>query len=442
MLIEVYRFLDALLAKEDVAGSASVRHIPLACGGQWRARRPVHLVVQDDLRAELARALPERFFWDPPCRPSTIPHLVDTLGLTRLLPRVVANKTDLAVQRGEDLAHQFYEAVSHLSDGLARTSTDMRDALTVGWDRLRGMPIFVYDDTVPVTITDAGLATPVSMTLRVHLSRDPLELHIAEDAIGNREEGGRAIESLFSDPAKWNFGAEWALAWQEAAKITTGTKSKGKVQVTGPPGEAKGEPPAPLPPRRLKPGLAGVDSVTVVTGEQPKPSSNKRSKPLRNEPEYKPRQNNGPVANTAYSTGELEDFGWLVARHVLDHSDRTPLIDFRNRQQVGADGAIDWSRFVELKAFGRMMPGSVQLTLAEFTRAVERRNEYLLVLVSGLEEGFETRVKIIFDPIRNATMSKSELVRLTGLTAAPGIELAVGDETSADYPADASDGRI
>lgn len=466
LLIEVYRVLDVLLAKEDVAGAASVRHIPLGCGGLWRAKRPVHLVEQDDLRAGLAPALSEWFFWDPPCRPSTIPHLVDAMGLTRLLPRVLANRTELAVERGEELAHRFHEAVSHLSDQLARTSTDMREALTVGWDRLRGMPIFVHDDAVPVTVTDSGLAVPVNMTLRVHLSRDPLELHIAEDAIGNRDEGGRSIASLFSDPAKWNFDAEWTLAWQEAAKrdaddlrfvadeeerrrhleqeaakITTGTKSKGNVQVTGTAGGAKGEPPIPLPPRRLKPRLAGIDSVTVVPGEPPKPSSTKRSKPLSNEPEYKPRQSNWPVANTAYNTGELENFGWAVARHALDHSDRTPLVDFRNRQRVGADGAIDWNRFVELKASGRMMPGSVQLTLAEFTRAVERGNEYLLVLVSGLEEGFETRVKIIFDPVRNATVSKSELVRLTGLAAAPGIELAVGDETSAD-PVHACDGRI
>lgn len=456
VLIEIYRFLDLLLSKENAPGKDGLRHIPLSCGGYWRAKRPIHLVEQDDLRAGLARALPDWFFWDPPCRPPTIPHLVDALGLTRLAPRVVAKRSQLAAQGGEDLSHRFHEAVSHLSDQLARTSADMREALTIGWERFRGMPIYVYDDAVPVTVIDIGSMKPVEMTLRVHLSRDPLELHIAEDAIGNRDEGGRAISSLFSDPSKWNFDAEWTLAWQEAgkrdadalqfvadeeelrrqleqeaARITAGTKSKSKVQVKSAAGGLKGQTPAPLPPRRLKSGLAGINGVTVVPGNQPKPSSTKRIKPMPIEPAYKPRKNGAPVANTAYNTGELEDFGWAVARYLLEHSDRAPLVDFRNQQRVGADGAIDWDSFVELKAFGRMMSGSVQLTIAEFTRAVERGGKYLLVLVSGLEEGCETRVKIIFDPVRSATVSKSELVRLSGLASAPGIELEVGDEISA-----------
>ncbi|TBZ73809.1 sacsin N-terminal ATP-binding-like domain-containing protein [Rhizobium leguminosarum] len=456
VLIEIYRFLDHLLSKENILGRDGVRHIPLSCGGHWRAKRPVHLVEKDDLRAGLARALPDWFFWDPPCRPSTIPHLVEALALTRLAPRVLANRSELAAQRGEGLSHRFHEAVSHLSDQLARTSTDMREALTVGWERFKGMPMHVHDDAVPVTVTDVGSMKPVDMTLRVHLSHDPFELHIAEDAIGNRDEGGRAIGSLFSDPSKWNFDAEWALAWQEAAKrdadglrfvadederrqqleqeaakITAGTKSKGNMHAKSPSAPSKGEPPAPLPPRRLKSGIAGVDGVTVVVGQQPKPAAPKRAGLLRDEPGLKPRQDSGPVANTAYNTGELENFGWEVARYVLDHSDRAPLVDFRNQQRVGADGAIDWDRFVELKAFGRTMSGSVQLTLAEFTRAARDGSRYLLVLVSGLEEGFETRVKIIFDPVSNSTVSTTELVRLSGLATAPGIELVIGDETSA-----------
>ncbi len=457
VLIEVYRYLDLLLSKDDALGRESLRHIPLGCVGHWRAKRPIFLVEQKDLCAGLARALPELFFWNPPCRPSTVPHLIKALNLTRLSPQIVASVSPFARQRGEDLSHRFHEAVTHLSDQLARTSIDMRNALTVGWERFKNMPIYVSDDAVTVTVVDSGLANPVNMTLQVHLSRDPLELHIAEDAIGSRDEGGRAIATLFLDPAKWSFDAEWALAWQESAKrdaddlrfvadeeerrrqleqeaekISAGVKANGKVQVKGRPSNGPVEPPEPLPPRRLKASLAGVDSVTVAHGQPPKISTKKPGEPLRREPEYRPRQSDGPVANAAYNTTELEDLGWTVAQHILNDSERAPLVDFRNQQRVGADGAIDWKRFVELKAFGRMMSSSVQLTIAEYTRAVERGSEYLLVLVSGLEEGFQTRVKIIFDPVRNATVSKSELIRLTGLAGAPGIELAVGDDTSVD----------
>lgn len=450
ILIEVYGYLNGLLSKEDAVGADKVRHLPLACGDAWRARRPVFLVEQQDLRTGLATAMQDRFFWDPPCRTASIPHLVASLGLTRLSPQVVPTETIAAVDRGEELAHTFREAVNHLSDQLARTAYDVRDALTVTWDQLRSTRFVVYDGAVPVTVRDPALPTAVATSLRVHLSKSPLALFAAEDALGARDGVGRAIASLFRDPGRLNFDAEWALAWQEAGRrnadnlrfghdeqelqrqleaeavrIAAGGSKPSSLLGIKKAATSKGAP-APLPPRQLKVELGDSVQVTVLPGKPPKPPQTQNGKPLGSEPSPRDRAP-GQSANTAYSVQELEDLGWQVAKRVLETSDREPLVDFRNRQRVGADGAFDWTRFVELKACGRSMPSSVQMTLAEYTRAVECGRNYMLVLVAGLEHGCETKVKIILDPVRTATVSRSEAVRVSGLLDAPGIEIAVPD---------------
>lgn len=453
-VIDVYRHLDRLLAGESPAGADLVRHLPLDCGGEWWARRPVLLVEQDDLRASLAAASPDRRFWNPPCRPATIPNLVSALSVTRLAPSVVPDRPRLAEERGEETSHRFQQAVTHLSDQLATDSTDLRDGLTIGWERLKAARLLVHEDYVAVDVNDCALPTPVRVHLQVHLSRSPLELHATEASLGDRHLVGRAVASLFVNPSAWNYDAEWALAWQNAAvqraedlhfvadqeeerarlereaeeiRRRVGTKGKVDVKRRGGGGAKDQPPPAPLPPRRLKASLAGVVGVTTVAGGPPGKSRGGNPNPLRERPTERERSNT-PVANTSYGTLELEDAGWAVAHHLLDGAGDQRLVDFRNRQRVGADGAIDWRRFVELKSFGRTMPGSVELTAAEYGRAVRAGREYLLVMVAGLEEGMETRVKIVFDPVKTATVGTSEKIRLSGLAQAAGIEMTIADE--------------
>jgi hypothetical protein len=45
---------------------------------------------------------------------------------------------------------------------------------------------------------------------------EPLEVHVSENGLGDREYGGRAIASFFLADVRRKVGGEWALAWQKS----------------------------------------------------------------------------------------------------------------------------------------------------------------------------------------------------------------------------------
>lgn len=137
LLIQVYRYMAGLLRTDGAVPSPSVRHVPLACTQDWRARRPILLVENADLRARLAAARPELFFWRPSCDTRSLGALVDALSVTRLAPAVRPLSDQRSQEAGEDLTETFRAAVDHLSDTLGRASAGVRSALLVAWDELK-----------------------------------------------------------------------------------------------------------------------------------------------------------------------------------------------------------------------------------------------------------------------------------------------------------------
>ncbi|NNU57328.1 protein NO VEIN domain-containing protein [Rhizobium indigoferae] len=108
------------------------------------------------------------------------------------------------------------------------------------------------------------------------------------------------------------------------------------------------------------------------------------------------------------------------------------LDDFQQTRGVGADGALEWKRFVEMKAVGREMPSQVSLTEMEFRRAQEQKGHYLLVIVSGLEEGFQTQITVFADPLNSLPWVPRGSVSIGGLTLGPAVILKEsGEETLA-----------
>lgn len=449
IVIQVYRHLNALL----VAGGSpapACRFIPLACYGIWRARRPIYLVADEQLRDRLATALPEQFFWQPPCDTRSIETLVDTLAVTRIAPRVRPLADQRAQEEGEDLKPTFHAAVDHLSNSLGKRDASLRQALKVSWDALRVAKIYVYDGEVPVDVDVDELGRTIRTSVQAHLLTDPLELNVASEALEIREGAGAAISSLFDFAAVFPFDAEWVLAWQAAkrtvadalhftvddathkAKVEStaaeigNQKGKGPVKLTSRANQKATVTPPPPPPRELKDFQPGIASVEIVEG---KPAKQPKG-PVKNKLGPRPRpsrpNNEERVANTSYTNGQIEDFAWDVLLHVLERADGVELEDFRRRHGVGADGAFDWGDFVELKATGRSMQSSVSLTLTEFKRALERGNDYILALVYNCEKDSNTKVKLIFDPARRVSMRETEGIRLNGLPEAAGVVIELG----------------
>jgi hypothetical protein len=462
VVIQVYRHLNRLLIDHD-GDAPTCRYIPLACFGIWRARRPMYLVGDEQLRDRLAASLPDQYFWQPPCDPRSIDSLIKALAVTPLRPRVRPLPDLRAQEEGEDLTPTFRAAVDHLSNSLGKRDASLRQALTVSWDELRSAPLYVYDGEVPVDVYVGPLNQNVRTDLKAYFSTDPLQFHVSNDAVELREGAGAAIATLFDDASLFPFDAEWVLAWQAAKRSVADAlrfnvddaAHKAKVEATANEIEnqkAKASvklkarknkkdesgPPSP-PPRELKDFQPGISSVEIVDGkpaQEPKgpvkPKLGKRPRPSRPKDEES-------VPNTSYTHGEIEDFGWDVLLHVLNRAGGADLEDFRRRHGVGADGAFNWGDFVELKATGRSMQTSVSLTPMEFKRALERGNDYILALVHNCEKGSSTKIKLIFDPARRVSLRETEGVRLYGLPDAPGIVIELGQNGEiADQEAETS----
>jgi hypothetical protein len=61
------------------------------------------------------------------------------------------------------------------------------------------------------------------------------------------------------------------------------------------------------------------------------------------------------------------------------------------------------------------MPSTVKLTANEFERALKEGAKYYLAVVAGLEEGYETVVRIIADPVHTLRPHAATTVVLGGI---------------------------
>ena len=446
-LIDVYRYMEPLLDKAERRHRERMKTLPLYCGDRWESERPIFLVEESELRSQLAKALPAKKFWMPPCDLRELASIVVFTGVTRSEPAlVVAGDRETAQDRGDGMRAHFRQAVDRLSDELARNDPEVRQRIAIGWDALREMPLFVHSGPIAVWARDEGLCVgKIPIQLQALIVRDPLELHVWDEALPKREYGGHAIASLFPHASRRGIEAEWVVAWQEAretaaeairlasdeehaeamegraAKINAAPKKKISVSTPGGKGPA-------VKPRTLKNNVGPILGATVVPGRDPKPAP-PPSKPELHDtpPPTKPSDHGSRTVPTAYTDRDLEQRGWELLTQALETSADELLVDFRNRHGVGADGAIDWKTFVEMKATGRAPQGSIEMSNAEYERAKERGNDFILALVSGLEDDYQDEVRLIFDPANRATIRPLNGVKLVALTEAPSVLIRFGN---------------
>ena len=441
-LIDVYRYMEPLLADAEKRHRDRLRALPLVCSCKWETERPIFFVHDEELRQQLSAGLPEQRFWTPPCDTRELQRLTSVVGLTKTSPECsVSDQRDVALDQGDALRDRFERAVDLLSDELARNDPVTRGKLRIGWDALRAMPLYVYDDAPRVVVRDPAIAAvPINVRLRALLVEHPLELHVQAEAIALREHGGRAIASLFPPEVRRKIDVEWLAAWmnpesvaavglklasdeelqsaldEEAERINAAPKSKIRIK----PSAASRA--TDVTPRTLKETAGVIAAAKVQAGTAPRQEPASKPKLTNERPEpSKPTPPERRTAPRAFDSTDLEQAGWEVLTKVLITAGGQELEDFRKRHGVGADGALNWKTFVEMKATGRGPAPSIEMSTTEYERAKKEGVGFMLALVSGLETGEKLEVRLIFDPANRASCKPTNGMRFYALNEAPAV---------------------
>ena len=117
VLIDIFRHMESLLPSASRGQKNRLKELPLVCAESWEVERPIFLVDDPELRGELAKTLPGRRFWTPPCDVRDLPNLIAMTQVTKLHPALqVVDDTIRAQEQGEAMRARFGQAVEHLSD--------------------------------------------------------------------------------------------------------------------------------------------------------------------------------------------------------------------------------------------------------------------------------------------------------------------------------------
>lgn len=446
ILLDTYVYMSERLADASRAERRLIASLPLWSGQRWLTERPVYVTEDADVAGALAAKLP---VWQPPVSPRSLGALVAALELTPLgddnFAPLIAEAERIA---GEGIRETFSAAVAHLRDWLARHDPPLYEALDVGWDDLADADIALAPNL------QLELRLPGRRSLRVparaHVVREPLLFSFGdvEDA-GADDAGGRAIAALFAAGDRDKLALAWASSWsrallgdrsahmrlaedeeeddsldalfEQAAK--TGKRGRGTPPTKKNAAEARkigngGSPVTDNAVRRLKtPDDLVVDSVARPEGHKGRQGRGPRGlrpdkpsgKPIDAAARPAPRS-----APRAYSPQEQEHLALIALQRAIN-GELSDLKDFRHLQGVGADAFDRLERAFEIKSFAMGMPDQVSLTANEFARALKDGKRYYLAVVAGLEEGYETIVRIIADPVHTLDPQKSTTVVLGGI---------------------------
>lgn len=449
LLIDIYRHVDRLVERTSAAGRRQLAALPLLSGDRWLTSRPLYACDHPGISLAAAH------LWSAPCAVSTIRAFCAAAGVEPL--PLDQSPMSLGYAANEELQDRFDAAVQILRADLARDDEAAYRAMEP-WSRFDGMPLHIHSDgQLLVGAMLQGKSVPVSV--KAHADVLGRAIHFdGESLIGRVEYGGYAL-AQFADPRhRRNVALAWVSAWATSAdgtavptialadeqaessldelaaqadrlKRSGGRRKMAGAATAGATGAKKAEDRKEV--RRLKDLPVEFDFEVILNGEREglkKGFQIKKGKPLRTEPpgpKAGAGSNQKPAPATAYrlyDSRQLQDRGWAHVRMAFEEG-LIRIDDYQSTHGVGADGAIEWKRFLEMKSFAREAPGEVTLTEAEYKRAKERKERFLLVLVSGLEEGFATELRIYSDPLATLPWTPKGSISLAGLSGGRALTL-------------------
>jgi len=448
VMIDSYRAIEEALSDSSRRDRQAVSSIPLWTGTDWSTGPIFAIDGAVDLHAALREQVP---VWTE-LRPRTLPLLCQARGVA-LLDRALFAPYDLPVdalleRRGAQ--DTFRTAITHLGDILAVRSKSTYAACEPGWDRLPLSHVLIAPDLTLQGNLPTGAGLRFSAPAHVLVDGVPTFYFRTEEAIGDIDIGGAVIASLFPTAlADAAVDALWAYAWTKAASgkeargirlasdpakpehnpieaATASATQGGRRQVisnaaaiksmtnTVPPPVRPTEP----PPRQLK-SFQNASVAVAVGGNDASPGvvmKSRKHRPLKADPST-PDQESPASRGTgrrAYTDEERQQAG-VDAFAELMHGLGREVKPYYRQHGVGSDLRDNERRYYELKVSGQEMPNEVTLEQSEFARARIERDRYVLVLVSGVERGYETQIKMFPDPIFSLDIRSTRGLALSGV---------------------------
>lgn len=446
LLLDIYRHMDKLLDKATASDRRSLNMLPLRSGEVWLTMRPIYYSHYTSVKSNRIA------LWEAPCAPETIPRLIDAAGLERLpFAALSITRENLAT---DELRFRFQAALRILKNDLARDDEPSYKAMEP-WARFENMDMHIHvANQLIVNAEPKGLP---KVPLQLHAYSDPISCSVHFDdlkVIGRIEFGGAAIAGLGDGTRTREIALAWVSAWATSEEseytpdISLATEAedtnldaliaererlggKGRKRIVKRTTEtctASEATATHLQTRRLKALPSEFHFITDVidgSGLKEKGPQQRKNSPLVTPPNTPKRpltQSASESAYRQYSAAELQAKAWAYVEASL-HRDDVVLADLQAYRGIGADGTLDKATFVEMKSFARGAPSEITLTEAEFRRAEECKTTFYLVIVSGLEEGFDTELRIYINPTKHLPWKPKGSVSIGGLAKGAALVL-------------------
>ncbi len=453
-LIDTYRHINSQIGTLTPTARRRLGELPLWCHGKWVKERPIFWANSEDVAKNLADTVP---MWSPPCSFIGMTALLDSLKVRVIDPREFTLRGTSAFGEifGEQERPRFMRTVAALEEYFARIDDQLYRSLQVDWETLKQAPIHICEH-LAIEWTYPGML-PFRSDVRAHVTTNPLSFYFRSiDDMGEKDAGGKVIAECFlPESCREQVAVTWVWKWQEAVKVQSpvlslakdqeedqndqvleaAKKSKGKTSQyeRNDPTMNKSQPAEVTRVERKLKDFILLDTASITSvngGAEAGGYKEPANRGLKKEPPQAPTAGSpspgalqGTHSVVTYTTEELEEKALRCLDHVLKHGELGELKDFRKFRGIGADAAIDLKKFFEIKASAREMPDRVELTLNELDRAKISADSFYLVVVSGLEEGYETILQIYSNPLHNLDWYPSRSLVVSGLKSKHAIQV-------------------
>ncbi|KOV65610.1 hypothetical protein ADL01_26985 [Streptomyces sp. NRRL WC-3618] len=487
IVLQTLQMLSALARSEPGELTAKrLGRLPLSTSKGWLSKRPVYTTGDPVVAEALGR---ERAVWRPGAELEQFRPLIGALRITELAAKHTTVYTPHPVPLDADATALVRSAVTHLREDLQRNAANVAQSLDCSWDELADLTVRIAPHLAcRVDLPDTGETVHILVDAGIDWSSGTL--YVRDAAVLTRPSGaGRSISARFPGSHR-EVALAWGAACDQAEKGRTAVQlsladdqvrrgreaaeaerdrrlrelgheaDQRRTEVGVQTGATSGiprtpvarplvpriplpvtVPPAPLAeqptssrrlvdPRGLrlvKPGGDITPPKSPDTGIV-RPSGTPTGAPGLPQPRAGaaiPQQYTSPRTYTAVGQ---EKVALDVVRKALAGDDSW-LRDLRAQHGLGADAVDALARFYELKAYGGAEPDMVQLTPAEFQRAGES-DDFFLVVVSGLEAGTApVSVRIIPQPLQQLTCRPSTNVTVTGIKDAQSLVYRFEEES-------------